>query len=812
MLFRLSVFQFVWMFFASFAVAQDIRGRVLHGITGEPLPFVTVAVEGSGRGTFSDIDGYFRLSDVFPETVLTLSCLGFEPLKYRAGQERKPVLSLVPRAIAIREAVIVAGENPADIVMRKVIRNRERNNPEKNRAFTYESYNKLVVGAAMDSSQIPPASSSAAGRDSLEKISEFFKDKHLFLLESASSRKHFPPDRDEEVVTASRVSGLKNPQFALLGTQLQSFTLYGQTVNIMDLSYLSPIATEAVSKYLFILEDSTVMERDTVYTISFRPRRNTNFKGMTGRLTVSSDGWAVKNVLAGPADTTESISINIQQQYAKINGYWFPEQLNSYFVMRGVNLNGYNMTGTSRSYIRNVTVDPPLRRADFGPVVLRMEPRAVSVDDSLWDVLRQNPLNEREARTYTFMDSLGKAENFDRRIKMFSALATGAIRAGWVNIELGRILRYNRFEGLRLGAGLRTNDNLSQRFSIGGYYGYGLNDEVHKFGTDLQVNIHRVRDMYIRIAYSDDVRETGDLQLESGPSGIFSSNYYPLLVNRMDRVRNTEISFNGRVWGNLSTTLVAARQEINPYRDAGYLVFQSEQTRLILRDFIMSQAGLRLRWAPGEKLAATGLREVALGSRWPVFHARIIRGKVDYLKGDEALNHRLDLMVEKTFRTALYGNISLRVAAGAVEANVPSSLFYNARGSNTLDYSGKSYFGIAAPYTFETMRVNEFLHNRYALLHLRYSLRDLLFRSGRFKPMLTLVQNILFGTLDEAEKQLLTARTAERGFLESGLYIDRMVSSGFSAIGLGVFYRYGTYAFDDSLDNLAVKLSLSFEL
>jgi len=182
------------------------------------------------------------------------------------------------------------------------------------------------------------------------------------------------------------------------------------------------------------------------------------------------------------------------------------------------------------------------------------------------------------------------------------------------------------------------------------------------------------------------------------------------------------------------------------------------------------------------------------------------------LKGDEALNHRLDVMMEKTFRTALYGNISLRVAAGVVEANVPSSLFYNARGSNTLDYSGKSYFGIAAPYTFETMRVNEFLHNRYALLHLRYSLRDLLFRSSRFKPMLTFVQNILFGTLDKAERQLLTARTAERGFLESGLYIDRMVSSGFSAIGLGVFYRYGTYAFDTPVDNLVVKLSLSFEL
>ena len=790
-------------------------GRVLHRDTREPLAFVTVAVEGTSLGTFSDIDGFFSLSSADTGAVITLSYLGFESLRYAVNEESSPVIYLAPRPITMREVVIVPGENPAEAIMRKVIRNRDSNNPEKSLAFTYESYNKLVLTGRLDSlvtmggrkahrDTVPP--------DSLLKARQFLEDKHLFLMESVSNRRHLPPGRDEETVVASRVSGFRNPQFALLGTQLQSFSLYGETFSILDITYLSPAANEAIRKYLFILEDTLVSGKDSVFIISFRPRKNSNFKGMTGQLYVTNDGWAVKQLSAAPADSGDALKIRIRQQYARHGGYWFPEQLNSFLVFPAATINGFELSGESKSYIRNINTGPELRKRDFGPVVLRMDPQATRMPDSLLEHYREHPLDPREARTYSFMDSIGSKENFDKRIRVLTSIATGRIPMGRFNWELNRFIRFNDYEGFRPGAGLRTNDLLSDKFNAGGYYGYGLRDEAHKFGGDLTVYLIRKRNLFVRAAYQNDVAETGGHQLDTRTKGLFQSNYYPLLISRMDRIRRTEAVLSGRLTGNLTGTFSACYQQTDPYETVGIIYPVSGETSLILRDFDLREGSMLFRWSPGEKLVATGAREVSLGSKWPVISARFTSGKVDYNDNISNSFSRYDITVEKTFRTALYGNLSLHLHAGMVDEDIPSSLYYNARGSNTLDFEKERYLGIAAPYTFETMRVNEFLHSRYIAIHLRHSLRELLFTSGKFRPRLTLVHNSLFGRAEERIMQLLTATVAEKGFHESGICIDRLISSGFSGFGIGAFYRYGAYAFDHMPDNLIFKLSVSFDL
>jgi hypothetical protein len=61
-----------------------------------------------------------------------------------------------------------------------------------------------------------------------------------------------------------------------------------------------------------------------------------------------------------------------------------------------------------------------------------------------------------------------------------------------------------------------------------------------------------------------------------------------------------------------------------------------------------------------------------------------------------------------------------------------------------------------------------------------------------------------------AQQYSVPIKSAERGFYESGLQIDRLLVSGFSALGIGAFYRYGDYAFEKTSDNIAVKVSASF--
>ena len=44
----------------------------------------------------------------------------------------------------LQEAVVIAGENPAHRIIRKVVKNRNKNNPLKMNAFQCLTYNKMV--------------------------------------------------------------------------------------------------------------------------------------------------------------------------------------------------------------------------------------------------------------------------------------------------------------------------------------------------------------------------------------------------------------------------------------------------------------------------------------------------------------------------------------------------------------------------------------------------------------------------------------------------------------------------------------------
>lgn len=789
--------------------AQNINGRVYNQENDQTLAFVTVVEEGTQNGTYSDIDGYFSLRLNNQNSKIIFSYLGFESRVLVPEKNTLWKVSILPQAINIKEVKILPGENPAEVIMRKVLKNKNKNNPEKAIAFTYDSYNKLIFVADRDSTTVIKQEMDVSIDSTKKQKKDFFEDKHLFLLESATHRKHMPPGKDEETILATRVSGLKNPQFALLGTQLQSFSLYGDNVSMLDEVYLSPLSNDAINKYLFILEDSSFINDNTIYTISFRPRKNKNFVGLKGNLYISTDGWALQHVLALPADSSPSIRIRIQQQYTKKDGVWFPEQLNSFISMPQMKVNNVSVMGISKSYLRNVKVNPPLRKRDFGPIVLSMAPRATQVSDSVWNTYRERELDVKEAQTYVYMDSVGKAENFEKKIKIFGIIGSGKIPIGPINIDAARILRVNNYEGIRLGAGVHTNDFLSDKFSVGGYYAYGFKDKQSKFGGDVLIHLYRKRNAWVKFIYEEDVIETGGRQLDPVPGNFLNTNYYPFFISRMDAYKKSEAILNGRLIGNLSTALFVNQQEITSFPTNAFSYPRTNEASLIIRNFNLQEAGVTVRWAPGEKLALAGEREVSLGSKWPVFYARYTVGKIDEL---DRLNQfdRWDALVEKTFHTTLYGDFTLRSTGGFVSEDVPSSLYYNARGTNTNNFDRNRYVGIASPFTFETMRTNEFMHSEFVAVQIRHDFRDLLFKTKKFNPRISLVHNMLWGKYRGKADQYLVANIADKGFMESGIYIDQLLKLGFTGIGIAAFYRYGPYAMEKEMDNLVLKLSIGF--
>src|SRR5690606_33516084 len=195
---RLLLFLLFWL--PGAAAAQHTMGQVLDQSTREPLAFVNIIINGDARqGVTSDIHGRFVLNATVPIQTLTFSYVGYEKLTIDVDGGEIPedgIFYLQASAIALGEVVIRAGENPANRIIREVIRNKDRNDPRKIDAYRYTSYNKVVYdfetgSAALDSAGL-------AGMDSL------FRGGHVLVMESLTDRKFVRPNNSEETVLATR--------------------------------------------------------------------------------------------------------------------------------------------------------------------------------------------------------------------------------------------------------------------------------------------------------------------------------------------------------------------------------------------------------------------------------------------------------------------------------------------------------------------------------------------------------------------------------------------------------------------------------
>jgi hypothetical protein len=161
------------------------------------------------------------------------------------------------------------------------------------------------------------------------------------------------------------------------------------------------------------------------------------------------------------------------------------------------------------------------------------------------------------------------------------------------------------------------------------------------------------------------------------------------------------------------------------------------------------------------------------------------------------------------------GSFTLIAQAGIVSGALPYAKLYTGIANMTNGSVQQRYFAIADRHSFETMRVNEFLSDRYMQFLFRQDLKTLLFRRNNFAPHIELVTRAAWGDLRNPELHLnLPTARLNHGFFESGFEVNRLYSSkigGFeSALGLGFYYRYGANSLVGFENNFALKFTSKF--
>jgi len=787
-----------------------IEGKVVDSDTKEGIAFATILFQESKTGIATDIDGFYKFSASFNAKQLRFSSIGYESktVSFEQLKAQNYIVSLNKGSYNIDEVEILPGENPAHRIVNKAIENRKKNNPELSSPFFYESYNKMVFTTPMDTNSRSKLDSITIRSIQKDNVDSFPDSKVGFIMESVSQRNHYPPTKTYEVVTESRISGLKTPFFSLLATQLQSFSLYQDYIMIYGINYLSPISKGSTSKYLFVLEDTIFHKTDTSYIISFRPQRNKNFKALQGVMTINTNGFAVENFVSKQHDST-GFPVKVQQRYELIeNTQWFPTQLHIDIVFASSGQDDFSVMGKGKTYLRDISLQPKIEEKEIGNLALKMDDEIVPKGEVVWKELREVPLSEKELLTYQFIDSIGEEENLDRMVFLTKGLVNGYIPVGKFNLMIDKFLKFNQYENVRLGAGVETGEGLFGPVRIAAFGGYGFKDKAWKYGSHIRWIPKNKRQFETKFAYSNDLIAVGRANFFKANAMLFSGGEFQNFINdQFDTQEKWEGSVSLRALRDFHFTFFGNQQKREINSNYQYIGTKGEP----ISTFSTTEVGVNFRFSFNEKFGEMLGVTIPLETKNPVINFKYTKGLAE-MRGDFEYD-KIDLTFAKKFTIRNAGITSLQADFGYVSNSIPLTALYSLKGIYNEDVR------VASSNSFETMAPNEFFADRQMSLFFRHNFGSLLFNQPKFKPELLLVSSFGLGSLqNRASHTNFDFSVPEKGFLESGiqfnsLYRMKYVYEGmYLGFGVGVYYRYGAYANDEFIDNAALKLTAIFSL
>jgi hypothetical protein len=634
------------------------------------------------------------------------------------------------------------------------------------------------------------------------------------VTESYTERIFRFPNRSKETILASKISGLKSAPFAIKPSNFQPFDFYKDYLLIVNDTYLSPVIKGSIAMYRFRLKETLINVPDTTFIISFEPKKNKNFKGLKGLLYINSDGYAIENVIAYPAEEKGvAFGFRLQQKYERVQGQWFPQQLNTTISQVSLKSGAVLAYWDSRSYVTNISIGAVFPKSAFSDVAQEYDLAVGKKTDKEWEQLRVDTLRTKEKMTYKNYDSLSinTLKRLEKANKIVNALALNAIPWGKIDIPFKYLTNgINRYEGLRLGGGFETNPLLSKFIAVGAFAGYGLKDKAWKYGGNLIFTLQERTTTNIQLSYSQNLEEPGNVDYFSKNGSVLSNQAARnFMATRMDSVRQYKINFTTKIVPWLQTTIWLKNEQRSP---SGYAyLFEHAGIGQNIRQYRNTEIGLGLRYTKGENFIRIGRAKLQNDIPVTQLLVQVTKGIRGLLNGE--INYtKLALQWNHIFNSKWLGQTAVQVEAGQIWGNTPYAFLFNTKASAP----GRAN-NIYIPNTFQTAGLYEFTATQSATIFIQHNFSNLLFKPKNisFRPAFLLVQGISFGHLQNAAAQkIIVVKSLNKGLYESGIMIKNLYRKSlgnliYVGLGGGIFYRYGYYRLPNKNDNLAFKVGLN---
>lgn len=707
---------FTLFYFNTSAQIVKITGYVIDDDTEEALPFCSVFQLGTSNGTATDIDGNFVIEiDLAQGDTLSTSSLGYEDgIKIIDKTLTEQVINFRMKSSAMDagvEVVVLAGENPANEIMRQIYKHKKFNDLDKvAEYYKAEMYTKTeldlvnITSKMKDMKIFKDLQFVFENIDSVSDVKPFLP---AYIAETMSDIHYLQGSGRKEMLTAQRVSGVKNQTVVdFIGNMNEEYNIYDNTMIILGKEFISPFSNAGLTFYEYYIMDSTKIKGKWSYKLKFKPKDKTG-NTFYGDFWVSMDDYALLlvNMRMNPEANINLVSrIIIYQEYDPYSEkYWIPiKQKTVIDFSTNKQDKGLGIIGRKTTSFKNFEIDQP----DGKEVYTKTDPEDVKYHelerpDSFWVDNRHELLSKNESGVYEMVDSIQNVPVFKTVSEIVEIIVSGY--AEWGPVKFGpysNLINWNDVEGFRMSLGVGTSNNLSKKFQIYGYAGYGFKDKQWKYGGDMQYVFNRYRRSAIGCAFFNDITFENRSTEERKTQSLFAGWLRRYIPQKLMYVQEGKIWFQHTWKKGFSNRIAVMHRRLNPvgheYAELGGFNFKYLDYNAFKAGYdTISQVNatellLKARYAYKEQLISGPFKDMSLGSKYPIVELTYILG-VKGILGSQFNYHKLRLGIKHWFYTSPVGWIEYEFEIGKVFGTLPYLLLETHPGNEAYFYNKTSF-------------------------------------------------------------------------------------------------------------------------
>jgi len=713
----------------------NIHGIVIDSVSNQPVPFATLKT-GASAYALTSVNGEFSIKIKNYPANLSVSYLGYHTknIRIQSNTQEKMEIKLLPKAQDLGIIKVQASEeNMASKIIQEAISKKKSNNPQKAlKSYSHKSYNKFKITEDNLATLYTPDTTHV-------DIEQLLNNSHSFLSEKVSFHQFSKNNSEKETVMATRMTGFKNPIYNILGIKVQSNSLYNEEYVILENEYISPLSSRALRNYYYKIIHTT-QNKNPAFVILFQPRKSKDYASLEGVLYIDMKSLAIQKAIIELRGELNVMATHDFKYFPEHN-IWFPahqeisvrpgtgRQKVSLFggrisVGRLANdkrsFTGNNDFLVSKTDLFDIQLNTGQKIA-LNQASIQIDPEANNRPDQYWNQYRTSAITKKDLNSFFVVDSIVKAQNIQRKIDIIQSFGLGYYPVGVFDFDLTYPLKYNNFEGFRLGLGGLTNKKFSKRFRLEGYAVYGFKDAKAKFGVGGGILLNKKTNSWLNANYTNDIKEVGSF-LYLTDRRVYSL-FEPRLVN-------IDFYYKHKTWSSslqhqiLPKLLSETQVSVSNIEQTGPYEFINNGT--LFSRYKTAEATIAVRWSPFSKFLSTPQKIKEIKDGYPKITAQYTKG-FKGIFGSNFNYSKVGIKAAYNIERINQSRTSILLEADIANGDIPLTHLFHTYPNAPTKETVLQRFSVAGRRTFETMFFGEFFSDRLATLQVKHSIPPIWF-------------------------------------------------------------------------------------